>query len=580
MPITVSTYKNVSNMLSDVNGGGYSVGAIFQTIGYDDHWQGDEDKIPSGGNMYELMDASPGTRPSDDGGSVLHLTTSPTQYLKGLFPDGFIFAEQFGALGFGGTTKAASNLTAINNAIKYVKNDLYFGPGDFYVSGEILVERDGIALLGSGAGAHSNRNNFGTAISGTSEIKSVIRIKKENCTLKDILIKSESDRKSASINTTNTNYNCGIRVEADDGVVGFDVFSTVIENVHVYEQPCDGIALISRCYRSRLTAVTCDLNGRHGYLVSNGSHTSPPRDSLIVGAIIDFEHCLAESNKGHGWKVGDKIDDYSFRINMINCESLNNGTEESLLLEDSDSFFNCDGYIMLNGAFKSRVEGDPPVQVNAGATFMGRGGTLIEPRILRTTAPVRVMENTTSGRATEGWSILDPHIRGSVSSDDETLSSYLVFVDNGVENVRVWGGDNYGPPTLVDATSRTNVVGLDSYYKDKRILNTVVTTSTGPLLTPWLNLNNVAVSTTAVVLFDASTQGKMWVVYGRHIGVDCFSSFSCEIVGGTTPVISNVVNQAGAAVSYVLSVAGTDITLATSAGSRTTDIVVMEVVTA
>ncbi len=584
MSITVNTYKNKTAMINAINAGSFSIGDIFQTIGYVNNWQGSATTIPSGGNTYELMDASPGTRPADDGGSVLHLTTSPTQYLKGLFPDGFVFAEQFGAVGFGGTTKAAANLTAINFAIAYVQNELYFGPGDFYVSGEVLVDRDGIALIGSGTGAHSNRNNVGTAISGTSADKAVIRIKNENCTVKDLLVKSESTRKSAAINTTAANYNCGIRIEADDGGVGSDVFCTLIDNVVVYEQPSDGIALISRCYRSRVTATSCEANGRHGFLVSNGSHTTPVRDPLILGAIIDFDHCLAVSNDGHGWKIGDKEDDYAFRINMINCEALNNGNDDSLLIDASDSFIHCDGYVMLNGAFKSRTEVPPgeqdPVPVNAGVALMGRGGTLIEPRILRTTAPVRVLENTSSGRVSEGWSVLDPHIRGSSSTSAETLSPYLVFVDNGVENVRVWGGDNTGPTTLVDATSRADVTGLDSYFKDKRILNSIVTTASGPLLTPFLKLNNKEIkSSPATVLFDASTEGKMWVVYGRHFGDPCLSSFSCEIVGGSTPVISNVINQAGAPVTYSVAVSGTDITLVTSGATRFSDIVVMEVVT-
>ena len=72
----------------------------------------------------------------------------------------------------------------------------------------------------------------------------------------------------------------------------------------------------------------------------------------------------------------------------------------------------------------------------------------------------------------------------------------------------------------------------------------------------------------------------MWSISGRHTGDTCLSSFTCTVVGGAVPVVSNLVNQSGASVTYIVAVSGTDIVVTTSAGTRATDIFIKELVTA
>lgn len=488
MPTSVTVYDYVSNdgsgpngMLEEANAGNILVGDIVETIGYQKTWVSDPTVEPIGGNRYQLVDAgADNDRPAEDKGSVIYVTADNGRYLRGLFPTGTINVEQFGAVGDGTT----DNHFAITKAIEYATNCLNFGVGDFVTSKEIVLgdpdlpDKPGLALVGCGAGSHQDGiENFATAITGTGTTGAVVRIMIENCSLKDMLIKSGGDRLTASRNMSYADYNCGVRVEGnDEAIPEGDVFGTVLENVHVYQQPNDGITLVGRCYRSRLTNVTCNRNNGHGFVTTSGAYIG--RDNTVLSAIIDFEGCTPFDNMGHGWKVGaftvaatdpndPPIRDYAYRISLRNSEGRNNCGDENLLLDDADSFFNCDGLTVINGAFKGQRynpdELDPPPANFAGVSLMGNGGTLMEVRILKTSTPVRVINDTpVVGRKTSGWSIVNPHIR------DSATTSYILYAESGIENIYVWAGDEINAD-VTEATNTTNIAGLSSFFEGEWI---------------------------------------------------------------------------------------------------------------
>ena len=97
----IETYSTVAAMVADTD---LVVGQIVQTLGY--YSAGD-----GGGNYYEVVAASTGTV---DGGRFINLATHQA---KGLFVNGDIYVDQFGAVGDGST----DDHTAISNAFTYYK---------------------------------------------------------------------------------------------------------------------------------------------------------------------------------------------------------------------------------------------------------------------------------------------------------------------------------------------------------------------------------------------------------------------------------------------------------------------------
>ncbi|GAB5470469.1 MAG: hypothetical protein Kilf2KO_34990 [Rhodospirillales bacterium] len=550
------------------------VGDYFDQVSY----YGIANSTSSGSNRFILRQAaSPGARPPDDGGSIIHVAApNDTLYLEGLFPGGLIYAEQFGARGDGST----GNHTAITNALAFADSSLRFGEGDFVVEDEIEVNKEGFAVIGAGSGnPFASTIGNGTRLLGSKALDAVIRVTKESCSLigfsVDVL--AESARAQDHVpppgrNVTSANYNCGIRLEGADSQFEGVRRAQVID-VQVVNQPCDGIALFSRCYRSRFVSVSCIGNDGHGYVISDGRYIGRQNTQNIPG-IVDFDSCFSKSNNGHGWLIGDLTDDYAFRITIKNSEGLRNCGTTSILIDPAnpvDSFIHCDGFTLLNGAFKGTNK-EGTAKANSGVALAGQGGVLLDPRILDTDEPVRLVTTT---RASYGWYLVNPHVR------EGATSSYVAFVAPGVENVYVWDGDK----DALNPTSRPDVANLDTTSANgERLLNqTIAATGTitdanGLTLTSIAKVDNLTVDTTAQDIFDAAEPGKKWRIDGRHIGTPCTAAFTAEVTGGTTPVVTNTVNQTGAAVDYVLTVSSTMIQLATAAGTRTTDLTVWEVV--
>ncbi len=525
--------------------------------------------IEAGGNTYKVVAGGTGT---PDGGSFINMTDGSGFQLQGIFPDG-VYASQFGVT----TGLAIDDLTKMQAAVDYVAGGILELPiGTITTSGEINLSVEGTQIHGQGGGSFFDGIGAKSAIECTATTGAVIRLSIENCHLSNFEINASAARTAAARDNTAANYNGGIRVEGLDVVAPEgDVFDTIIERMHIINQPNDGIVIVGRCYGTVLRKIQSTGNGGHGIVVSNGLHTA--RTNVAIAGLVSFYDIRYFNNEGHGIKCGaDDANDRTFRVHTVNCEGFQNGGTPAILEDVAESFYHCDGYTNINGA-ASGVDKSGTPSALAGYALMGLGGSLIEPRILETTVPIRILKH--ASRETEGWNIQGPHIR-------TTLATHIVFADAGISNLKVWVGDSTG--LIANATSRTDIPGLDTFNDNIRItdetrtIQSQTTFEENVLDSNGLNMRSIAVitgiTTTPATILNASLVGRMWKISGRHTGDPCLSSFTCEVVGGATPVVTNVVNQTGAAVSYLITVSGTDIQAAVSAGSRASGIFIMQTV--
>jgi hypothetical protein len=489
---------------------------------------------------------------------------------------GKIYAEYFGVLGDG-----TDELTFVNDALQRCDGrPLYTNVRKIIVSDEIVLDKEGQALIGENPGSFNDGvNGAKTEIASTNILRPVIRIRKENCQIKNLLISSSLSRATALRDATASGWNSGIRVEGDDvAAPEGDVFFTKIENVHVTNQPNDGITIVGRCYGSEFSRIECSNNRGHGFAVTNGEYTN--RTNTAIAGWITINNLECSKNQGHGRRIGGySSTDYTFRVTINNSEGLYSGGTPSLLEEPSESIIHCDGLFASN---LTSTGADTNLTPNsyAGITLLGFGGTLVEPRLLEVTEPVRIVKHPS--RDSRGWNILNPHVRG-------LTSSYFVYLGSGIKNINVEIGDTLGAPTT--ATNINGIEGLTAclgnlktetkdldYLGNVRFVSTAVDSS--GLSLNAIKKNNQNVTTTPLSIFDALTVGTMYEISGRHSGDPCLSSFTATVVGGITPVVSNVQNQSGATITYALTVNATDIEIAVSAGSRNSDIFIKEIVVA
>ena len=446
--------------------------------------------------------------------------------------------------------------------------------GTIKTSDEIVLDYEGLSLKGQGAGSFQDgTNRKKTELQGTKTTKSVVRIMLESCGLSGMVIGADSTRAAAARDSTAAGYNGGVRVESEDvAAPEGDVFDTSLKDLHVTNQPNHGIAMVGRTYGSTHERVICTDNNGHGVLLTNGELTG--RTNTAISGVVTFTDCTWFDNEGHSVSAGRKnATDYTLRLVFINCEGLYNGGTPSLLTETSDSFFNCDSLTVINGAAtgtdKARTD-----DTLAGYAVMGGGGTFIDSRVLDTLVPFKIIKD--SSRRTEGWNILSPKIRG-------TAADHVAELDTGVEDIVV----NYSDRTTAGVTKATNItggVGLTTIFQGSYFTTNTATFSSsvvdgGGLSMQSTKLDNQTISTAAATILDAATTGKMYAISARHSGDPCLSSFTATVVGGGAPVITGVQNQDSASITYLLTVSGTNIQLATSAGTRTTDVFIKELAT-
>lgn len=137
------TYQSLNALLAD--SANLVVGRNYETESYHQTIAADQYSLARGGNTYKLVDSgSAGNRPTEDGGSVIHIAGgSGGLWLKGLFEDGVVWAEQFGAKAdYDRVTGAGTdNEPAISAAIAYHRDRVDINSGFFKVNKSINASK-------------------------------------------------------------------------------------------------------------------------------------------------------------------------------------------------------------------------------------------------------------------------------------------------------------------------------------------------------------------------------------------------------------------------------------------------------
>ncbi len=178
-------FDSVATVLAKVAAGFYDPGVFVETKAYFGGWAAMVTPPLDSGDVYEIIDAgSPGARPAEDGGSILHVAApNDSLYLRCLFKYG-VFLRKFGAKG----DNTADDSTAGQNFLNYLaasgqKGRL--GAGKFLFNSNLNMKNtpslsfDGVEIEGEGASLNGER---GTVLIFTDASGPNLRIEAEDGT--------------------------------------------------------------------------------------------------------------------------------------------------------------------------------------------------------------------------------------------------------------------------------------------------------------------------------------------------------------------------------------------------------------
>ena len=306
----------------------------------------------------------------------------------------------------------------------------------YLVSEELVFDAPGISLVGRGTGTTwDGLENAATRIIGSHASGAVIRIKWENCGLKNITIDATGDRLAAARNTTAASYNAGIRVEANDvAAPEGDVFTTRLQNVYVRNQPNDGIIMVGRVYQSQIEDVFCAENKGHGFVIDAGNRTG--RTNVFVPGVVNLQNVYCFKNDGHGIVAGNPNDDAatllsSLRIVAINCESNSNNVDPALRYGEYDAYIRGDNNVFIGCAFGGKNAAGT-LQHHGGLMVAGRDNRFMNSRYLDTSQPARVAQYTgvtTTGTVFDGMSVRASLVLTPVTIDTGAINTLIRITD-------------------------------------------------------------------------------------------------------------------------------------------------------
>lgn len=437
--------------------------------------------------------------------------------------------RDFGAVGDAVTDDYAAIQEAIDSLDEF-GGTLFFPRGNYLVLSELDLNKPGVTLIGVGSGSMWDIDdiNAGTTIQGGSTTGSVIRIRYENCSIKNIRVSSSAARYAAAINDTAANCNVGIRVEADDvGAPEGDVFHTNLDNVGVFYQPNSGILFVGRTNGSTLNNVSCSRNKKHGMDFDDGTATG--RTNLVDPGYVTIYNGHTSRNSGYGLKIGGGTStNTTYRFTVINHDSYNNNADLAFRENSAfyDSFINSDGSTFLNCAFDgSDIDGIP--NSHGAVAVAGYGCTFIEPRLLSCIRAIRVV--AVSGRTTYGAHFLNCHFRDVSATEPVTL-------DNGTRFTKITVFDPTSS-SYSDLIDNNDQVGTDVVYGGIKRFSGVIQANSFCSIKQLTIEDNEATS----ILFSGTfTYGSVMIASNTDSSGNCLAAFRV----GTSPFASVMAGEA------------------------------------
>lgn len=481
---------------------------------------------------------------SSDASNINFLQTgtgATTRTVQSVLRDS-ISVKDFGATG-NGTTDDTSYIQAAIDYAEINGGSVFFPRGTYLTSAELVIDKPGVELYGEGTGTTwDGLENPGTRIVGTHTTGSIIRIKWENCTIRNMVVDASSTRIAAAFGTTK----CGIRVEADDvASPEGDVFSTILRRVYVRNQPGDGILMIGRTYQSIVEDCYSTNNKGHGFCLDGGNRTS--RVNLASPGVITLVNVYCYYNEGHGIAIGNPLDDgvthtSSVRVLALNCESSSNtvNTGGGIAYLDYDAYVRGDNNTFITCAFSGKNKVGT-VNHHGGVAVAGRLNHFKNCRYLDPIYAARIFNGT--GVTTVGTEFIGMSLRNP-------LNTTAVLTDSGTTWTKVEITDTTGALTAATTSDTTDGIstriGKDYYTHGTFQVSDFKSTKTRPLLDDGISQITFSDTSYGIVAISGPTLASGPAIWAFRVGTSpycyllagnaIYSAATTGIMTGTTGV--------------------------------------------
>jgi len=287
-----------------------------------------------------------------------------------------VWVDWFGADRSGDTNSQVAIQAAIdfilstNNGLQRRGGTVRFASGTYLVTDTITMDASdviatGLVLQGAGNPRRVNATR-GTRILARFNDGPVMYLDDSDITIKDMHIDGDgfvrSSAASSPITTGAGNVNCGIEVGHNDFAAN-ELSGTrqhiTIQNVHITNQPADGIYMYGEQTSGLLDHVSVVNVGRHGFAIDSGllgevygTHASPGTTSPVVAStsngnaysarpgIINLVMCRSTDTGGHGIAIGHPEQGFRspYRIQLDNVETFRSGGRPNLMYTDACQF--------------------------------------------------------------------------------------------------------------------------------------------------------------------------------------------------------------------------------------------------
>lgn len=356
---------------------------------------------------------------------------------------GFVNVKNFGATGDGTTDDYQSFADALSfmntNALKV----LYVPKGDYVLGTQLTIDDNGVTIMGDGV-INTVAVAGPTKLIGSHSAGAVIRIRSENCVIKDLYVGATTAR-----NTGAAGFNFGIHAEGLDNSTGA-VRGTIIERVRIAEQPSDGLVMVGEIVSSVVKNCSFDNNDGHGLSINRGESTGRV-DNTFAPGICTISNIRCNRNGGHGMALGDPTATSlpTYRLHITEYEGFQNATDAGVRFVNYDTYMQGDN----NSIYTSAFGGDT---LRGGLYMLGRTLKVFSCRLNSCTQPIEIAYTALS--PTHSVLIDGIEVRN-------VAVSFAIICDSNVRGVRAYS--NIGSSTYTALLQAQT----DSVYQEDAVIN-------------------------------------------------------------------------------------------------------------
>ncbi|MBT56157.1 MAG: hypothetical protein CMF72_22500 [Mameliella sp.] len=451
-------YDSLSALVTAVQAGKIPVGATVKTLGYHGGWAATATGTPLGGNIYELVDAgAPGSRPAEDGGSVVHCTGgSGGLYLKGLFIDDEVHASQFGLT----VTGLTDSSPALQAAVNFAKGkDVALPRGTILLNSTISIDTTGLGDTNvpriAGAGMYD------TVIDNQTGAEAFFI---ESGTASEFAYGFTLERLRITCNTVSAGT-IGVRVDGCRFVTLDNVFidrqnlhglyglsslgdftdTSSMQLKHVQIESCGGYGIYAKCTGGAIQYSWNLDQCRIGSNTLGGALLESPTN-------LEFTNCGIYYNSGFGVRVITPVGGVAPKlVDFYKCEfDTNDGLQADIQDGNTVNFY--EPYLIANSGLP---------------TVFAKG--------------IVVGSNVNDCTITSSYPRFNPALVGLVAHEFEAGCSGVVVRDTSYQGYSISNGDMYvinEPSVVIDDTSNRDRFETGTYTVEVKNSSGTVTSPT------------------------------------------------------------------------------------------------------